>query len=55
MSNREPMIKDHLWPEPCRSKAPSFREFIEEELALDDLLGDPQIMEILIKIGRAHV
>lgn len=43
-----PMIKNCLWPEPCRFKAPPFRAFIEEEFSLAYLLGDPQIMEILI-------
>lgn len=43
-----PMIKNYLWPEPCCSEAPSFHEFIEEEFSLNDLLGDPQIIEILI-------
>ena len=49
MEIENPMIKDHLWPTlPCRTEAPSFRAFIEEEFSLDDLLGDPQIMELLI-------
>ena len=33
---------------PCRQTAPTFREFIEEEFTLNDILGDPMIMEILI-------
>ena len=50
-----PMIKTPAAPDyhespflPCRGTAPSFREWILEEWLPEDIIGDPQVFEVLI-------
>lgn len=41
------MIKDHFW-KPCRTEAPSFKEYVLETLSLKELVDDPLIFDVLM-------
>ena len=37
------------WP-PCKGEAPSFREYLMEEFSLEDIIGIPEVMEVLTRL-----
>jgi len=50
-----PMIKTPAAPDyrefpflPCRGTAPTFKGWLMEEWLLEDIIGDPQVFEVLI-------
>ncbi len=47
-----PIFKECLWPKPCNTEAPSFREYLLEEFSVEDIIGDPQVLDVLI--GKYH-